>query len=299
MLDRAREYAKRGQTVPAIAMLNRIIAVYKGTAAAAAAQAALDRPRRNLPLFPEGPFVLALKSRRGENSLHPARRSAIDGPVRIDCSRIDCRRIGPEHRCPPRCRRRRSPGPGRTTGSPPRTDGAMPPVRARILGTVAATPPPGSALQSSPGRARTGRAAAGPPTNPGQVGVVPPPGSEHESGDRGRHSAARSECQSRHGPVRPLCRRPGQANGSEYREQWRASPVHTGRRRRGRIRRSPPVRGRPQARAYPASRCRAHLRPQARRRRGDPDPRRTAAGIPPRCLRPARTRPGPPRPTVV
>ena len=62
MLDRARETAKRGQAVQAVAMLNRIVAVYKGTAAAGEAQAALDRPRQNLPLFPDGPFVAASKA---------------------------------------------------------------------------------------------------------------------------------------------------------------------------------------------------------------------------------------------
>ena len=59
MLDRAREYAKRGQTKEALAMLKRVVTVYKGTQAGGEAQAALDRPRQNLPLFPDGPYVVA------------------------------------------------------------------------------------------------------------------------------------------------------------------------------------------------------------------------------------------------
>jgi formylglycine-generating enzyme len=59
MFNRAREDAKNGKTDQAIEMLKRVIKVYKGTPAAADAQAALDRPNQNLPLFIERPTVLA------------------------------------------------------------------------------------------------------------------------------------------------------------------------------------------------------------------------------------------------
>ncbi len=61
MLDRAREYAKRGKTKESLAMLKRVVSVYKGTQVAGEAQAALDRPRQGLPLFPDGPYVVAQK----------------------------------------------------------------------------------------------------------------------------------------------------------------------------------------------------------------------------------------------
>ncbi len=59
MLNRAQEFAKAGRTDQAIGMLKRVVSSYKGTESAAEARAALDRPGQNLPLFPDGPAVLA------------------------------------------------------------------------------------------------------------------------------------------------------------------------------------------------------------------------------------------------
>ncbi len=59
MYNRAYESAKGGKTDHAIAMLKRVVAVYKGTPAAREAQAALDRPGQNLPLFTDRPIVVA------------------------------------------------------------------------------------------------------------------------------------------------------------------------------------------------------------------------------------------------
>jgi formylglycine-generating enzyme required for sulfatase activity len=59
MFNRAREDAKNGRTDQAMVMLQRVTKVYKGTPTAADAQAALDRPKQNLPLFIERPTVLA------------------------------------------------------------------------------------------------------------------------------------------------------------------------------------------------------------------------------------------------
>jgi sulfatase modifying factor 1 len=59
MFNRAQELAKDGRKEQAIAMLARVVKVYKGTPTAAAAQAALDRSQKNLPLFPDRPIILA------------------------------------------------------------------------------------------------------------------------------------------------------------------------------------------------------------------------------------------------
>ena len=59
MVTRAQEFAKNHQTDQAVAMLNRVLKVYKGTPAARAAKAALDNSEKNLPLFPDRPVVLA------------------------------------------------------------------------------------------------------------------------------------------------------------------------------------------------------------------------------------------------
>ena len=59
MFERAREFAKNGRTDQAVAMLNRVLKVYKGTAAARESKAALDRAEKKLPLFSDRPLVLA------------------------------------------------------------------------------------------------------------------------------------------------------------------------------------------------------------------------------------------------
>jgi formylglycine-generating enzyme len=59
MFNRAQELAKDGRNEQAIAMLSRVVKVYNGTPTASAAQAALDRSEKNLPLFPDRPIVLA------------------------------------------------------------------------------------------------------------------------------------------------------------------------------------------------------------------------------------------------
>jgi formylglycine-generating enzyme required for sulfatase activity len=61
MYNRAHEFAKNGQTDQALAMLTKVSQVYKGTPTAAEAKAALERPQRNLPLFADGPLVVAEK----------------------------------------------------------------------------------------------------------------------------------------------------------------------------------------------------------------------------------------------
>jgi len=57
--NEAHEHAKRGQTDQAIGLLNKVAAVYRGTQTAADAKAALDRPKHQLPLFPDRPTVVA------------------------------------------------------------------------------------------------------------------------------------------------------------------------------------------------------------------------------------------------
>ena len=136
MLDRAREYAKRGQVVPAIAMLNRIVSVYKGTTAAAEAQAALNRPGQNLPLFPDGAYLLAHKS--AESSLHanPANQT-------------------------PSVATPRTTGPGSSMNPVPNP---LPPPQ--VASMVTSNVPPGN-----PGGTSTPPAS----TNPGTVAAAPPP----------------------------------------------------------------------------------------------------------------------------
>jgi formylglycine-generating enzyme len=59
MIDKAREFAKNGRPDLAIAKLNDIVKIYKGTQTAADAQAALDRSAKDLPLFPDRPVLEA------------------------------------------------------------------------------------------------------------------------------------------------------------------------------------------------------------------------------------------------
>jgi formylglycine-generating enzyme len=59
MLNRAQEFARNGRTGQAVAMLNRVVKVYKGTPTAKVCIAALDRANNNLPLFSDGPLIVA------------------------------------------------------------------------------------------------------------------------------------------------------------------------------------------------------------------------------------------------
>jgi formylglycine-generating enzyme required for sulfatase activity len=59
LFGRAHESAKQGRAEEAIAMLTKVVTVYRGTPTAADAQEALDRPKKNLPLFTDSPAVVA------------------------------------------------------------------------------------------------------------------------------------------------------------------------------------------------------------------------------------------------
>jgi len=59
LYNRAHDLARQNHVDQAIEMLKKVVKVYKGTPTAADAQAALDRPRKNLPLFVEGPSLAA------------------------------------------------------------------------------------------------------------------------------------------------------------------------------------------------------------------------------------------------
>jgi formylglycine-generating enzyme required for sulfatase activity len=59
MFQRAQELAKNGRADDAIAMLNQVVKVYKDTPSGKEASAALDRYKKNLPLFTTGPIVVA------------------------------------------------------------------------------------------------------------------------------------------------------------------------------------------------------------------------------------------------
>ena len=64
MLNRAEELYKNKRSDQAIAMLNKIVTAYKGTATADEARAALDRSEKDLPLFASGPIVLAVPEKK-------------------------------------------------------------------------------------------------------------------------------------------------------------------------------------------------------------------------------------------
>jgi formylglycine-generating enzyme len=59
MYNRAQEFAKSGRSDQAVAMLKRVVKVYKGTPSARDSKAALDRAGKRLPLFSDSPLVLA------------------------------------------------------------------------------------------------------------------------------------------------------------------------------------------------------------------------------------------------
>jgi formylglycine-generating enzyme len=61
MFNRAQDLAKDGRTDQAVAMLDRVIKVYKGTPTAGESKAAIDRVGKNLPLFSDRPLVIAEK----------------------------------------------------------------------------------------------------------------------------------------------------------------------------------------------------------------------------------------------
>lgn len=140
MLGRARDYARRDQGKPAMDMLKRVVTVYKGTHAAAEAQAALDRQRQNLPLFPTGPVVVAEKGTPA-----PGAPPAAGTPAPAS---------GPPAATAP-------------TGPPPRppTYSASAPPQTTMVG-----PPPSPVNPQGP-------SANGPPVNlnPGVVGPSPAP----------------------------------------------------------------------------------------------------------------------------
>jgi sulfatase modifying factor 1 len=74
MFDRARGFDKNGKTNQAIDMLNILIKVknYKDTPTALAAKTALDRHSQNLPLFADGPIVLAAPEEAKPAPIPPA-----------------------------------------------------------------------------------------------------------------------------------------------------------------------------------------------------------------------------------
>jgi formylglycine-generating enzyme len=59
MYNQAHQQAEHGHPEQAVALLTKLVKVYKGTQTAAAAKTALDHPKHNLPLFIDTPAVLA------------------------------------------------------------------------------------------------------------------------------------------------------------------------------------------------------------------------------------------------
>ena len=80
MVVRAQELAANKRTDQAVAMLNRVLKVYKGTSAAKEARAALDHVGKNLPLFSDRPLVVA------ENEQPKPPPSPAPPPAIVDAS---------------------------------------------------------------------------------------------------------------------------------------------------------------------------------------------------------------------
>ena len=76
MYNRAQEFAKTGRADQALAMLQRVVKVYKGTPSARDSKAALDRAGKNLPLFSDSPLVIA-ESGPSKTAEEPAPPPAI------------------------------------------------------------------------------------------------------------------------------------------------------------------------------------------------------------------------------
>ena len=76
MYNRAQEFAKTGRADQALAMLQRVVKVYKGTPSARDSKAALDRAGNNLPLFSDSPLVIA-QSEAPKTAVDPAPPPAI------------------------------------------------------------------------------------------------------------------------------------------------------------------------------------------------------------------------------
>lgn len=185
MLDLARDYAKREQTKQAIAMLLKVVSVYKGTQAAAEAQAALNRPKQNLPLFPDRPFVVAEKkvdeSRRPPAPAIPP----VVAPSRPAPPIVTMAPPGSAPMPPP------SASSGIPTAPPARTSVAMAPGSSSNPGTVgpAASPapprplnvtgtttaPPPNAAPNGPTGSMPNPPAAGPPPSIAPIAVATPP----------------------------------------------------------------------------------------------------------------------------
>ncbi len=79
MFNRAHQLARQDHVDQAIEMLTKIVKVYKGTPTAADAQAALERPKKNLPLFLEGPSVVA--SAESKEAPEPAPGPVVNATV--------------------------------------------------------------------------------------------------------------------------------------------------------------------------------------------------------------------------
>jgi formylglycine-generating enzyme required for sulfatase activity len=176
MLDRARDYAKRDQGEQAVAMLKRIVSVYKGTVAAGQAQAALDRMRQNLPVFHDGPFVLAEQTKAAAGS---SPTSAGSPPPAMSIASHSA--TGPP---PNPSRIGASPppqtamvGPPPNAANPPGSRSNAPPVNMNpsVVGPTPSSPAPPS--MTTTGNATTAKAPAAPPSTPTiQPSMTPAPG---------------------------------------------------------------------------------------------------------------------------
>jgi sulfatase modifying factor 1 len=78
MYNKAEEFAKRGQTDQALAMLQRIVKTYKDTSTARDSLAAIDRASKNLPLFSDAPLVVAQPEEQKAPPTEPPPPAVVD-----------------------------------------------------------------------------------------------------------------------------------------------------------------------------------------------------------------------------
>ncbi len=168
LFNRARDFAKAGRTDQAIGLLNSLVSRYKMTQAAAEARIVLERPARNIPLFPEGPVVLAEK-----HSVAPSVSGTAPGnPPRSDLPPTGMPRVatGPLAMLGPEALTKVQP-PGQSPQPPPASPQPMQPQPAAPQPTQ---PPPASPQpmqpQPTPSQPTQPQPAAPQPTQP-----QPPP----------------------------------------------------------------------------------------------------------------------------
>ncbi len=182
MLHRAQEFAKGGRIDQAVGMLKRVEASYKGTLSAAEAHAALERPKHKLPLFPEGPALLAERKpvqtppplQATSIAIQPGPQTAPIGPVAMGPAPVPTGPPPSQTLPPPAQPAFPQPPPSlppsvQSQPVPSSTPAQAPPMQAPPMQAPPVQPPP---VQTQP--IPTQPTQVMPPTGPGHVAMVVP-----------------------------------------------------------------------------------------------------------------------------